>query len=72
MLSGIFLTNQRFFCPAHDKRFRDSNLNSFTPETLENHYVCTTSNVISLNVLENRTLMYKLVQEKEIFPSIAK
>ena len=47
-------------------------LNSFTPETLENHYVCTTSDVINLNVLENRTLMYKLVQEKEIFPSIAK
>ena len=36
-------------------------LNSFTPETLENHYVCTTSDVINLNVLENRTLMYKLV-----------
>ena len=47
-------------------------LNSFTPETRENHYVCTTSDVINLNVLENRTLMYKLVQEKEIFPSIAK
>ena len=46
----FFLTNQRFFCPAHDKCFRDSNLNSFTPETLENHYVCTSSNVISLNV----------------------